>query len=243
MFDLLPPISRAGLIGLVGVWVLAYIVGMVFGRPNEDRSRRLAVPARLVMIGVVLLAALLWLGVTGGRPAGYGWLIFLGLAAGAVGDLILADVFNLRRPVIAGMAVFGAGHVLYLSAVLRLRAQLGAGGVLPVVLAAGAGAAVVIVVWALVLRSPAAGRALDVGSLLYGALLGMTTALAALLWLETGRMATLAVGMALFLLSDLLLASYLLRRRGFVSIRDVVWLIYSAGQALIAFSIGAAGVG
>src|SRR5690606_7163123 len=140
VFELMLPVSRAGLIGLAGVWALAYIAGMVLGRPNEDRSRWLAVPAKLAMIGAVLLAALLWLGATGGRPAGYGWLIFLGLAAGAVGDLILADVFDLRRPVIAGMAAFGAGHVLYLSAVLRLRAQLGVGGVLPVVLAAGAGA-------------------------------------------------------------------------------------------------------
>lgn len=240
MFALLPPVFRAGVILLAGVWALAYLVGMVRGRPNEDRSRRLAVWAKFVMIGVVLAYAVMWLSATGGRPAGYGWLILLGLVAGAAGDVILAGVLDLRRPEIAGMAVFGVGHALYLAAVLRLRAELGVRGTLPVVIAAGAGVALVVVTWALALRNPHGSRALNVGSLLYGVLLGATAAVAALLWLETGRMGILAGGLGLFLLSDLLLASYLLHRRGFPSIRDVVWLIYSAGQALIAFSIGAA---
>src|SRR5690606_35349530 len=107
-------------------------------------------------------------------------------------------------------------------------------------LAALVAAGVVTAVWWAFIRNTQGRRSLNAGSLLYGMLLGATVAVAAAVWAQTGRMALLAVGMLAFLASDLLLARYLIRRQGFASIRDVVWIIYSAAQVLIAFSIGAA---
>lgn len=241
MPDLPSPLYRVVFLALAGVWALAYILGLVLGAPNEDRSRRLARPAKLIMIGVVLACAALWLLATGGRPASFGWLILVGLLAGAVGDLLLADFFAVQRPEIAGMAAFGVGHALYLAAALTIRARLGAVGAWPVLLAAGLGAALAAGLWAAFIRNPGGSRALNTGSLVYGLLLGAAAAVGLEVWIETGRMALLAVGLLVFMASDLLLARYLIRREGFPSVRDVVWILYSAAQVMIAFSIGAAG--
>ena len=50
----------------------------------------------------------------------------------------------------------------------------------------------------------------------------------------------LAVGAALFLLSDLILAGGLFSDLKFPLIDDVVWLTYGPGQMLIVYSVGAA---
>lgn len=240
MFDLLTPTYRTIFIGLAVVWAAAYLLGMLLGKPNEVRSRRLAVPAKLVMIGAVLAYAVLWLVTVRGQTAGFGWLVLLGLLAGALGDLMLADVFPLRRPIVTAMTTFGAGHILYLIAALTLRAQLGAAGLLPVVIAMVLGGGIVAAIWALFIRNPEGSSTMNTGSLVYGLLLGVTTATAVSAWLQTGQGALFAMGMVVFLISDLMLAFNLIRERGFPYIRDVVWIIYSAAQVMIAFSIGAA---
>lgn len=242
IFELLTPIYRTIFIGLAVVWAGAYLLGMLFGKPNESRSRRLAVPAKLAMIGVMLAYAVLWLITVRGQTAGFGWLVMLGLLAGAFGDLMLADILPLRRPVVTAMTVFGAGHILYLIAALTLRAQLGAEGPLPVLIAMIIGAVTVAVVWAVFIRNPEGSSTMNLGSLIYGLLLGATTATAISVWVQTGQGALFAAGMVVFLISDLLLAFNLIRERGFPYIRDVVWIIYSAAQVMIAFSIGAAAV-
>jgi hypothetical protein len=241
VFAPLSPAEIAILILLAVIWIAAYAAGMARGTPNADRSRRLARPARLAMIAAVLACGLIWLRHAPGTDAArYGWLIAGGLAAGAVGDLLLAGVFPLHRPELLGMGVFGAGHLLYFGAILDAGARLGLPGGLPLLVAALSGAAVAAALWLVAIRSPDRGTALNAGSLIYGALLGAVTAAAAATWLASGRLALLAAGLILFFASDVMLARYLVRGRGFPSVRDVVWLVYSAGQAMIAFSIGAA---
>src|SRR5690606_24629098 len=152
-------------LALAGIWALAYVLGMALGTPNEDRSRRLARPAKLAMIAVTLVYGALWLRAAAGTPAArYGWLIFGGPFAGAAGDLLLADVFPLRRPELPAMAVFGVGHVLYLAAAL-VAWQLFGGGRGGVVLAAALMAAgAVAAVWWAFIRNPRGSRSLNVGS-------------------------------------------------------------------------------
>jgi uncharacterized membrane protein YhhN len=237
----LTPAEKSILILLAAVWGIAYVGGMWRGTPNADRSRRLARPARLVMIGVVLAVGLIWLRHAPGTDAArYGWLIMGGLIAGALGDLLLGGIVPIRHAEMVGMGVFGVGHLLYFGAIFDARARLGLSGGLSVLVAALSGAAVVAALWWFAIRERERGTALNAGSLIYGVLLGAVTAAAIATWLASGRLATLAVGLILFLISDVMLARYLVRRRGFPSVRDVVWLVYSAGQVLIACSIGAA---
>ena len=90
-------------------------------------------------------------------------------------------------------------------------------------------------------RSPAPNRAsgflnemilsvLDLGRLDYA------TGLA----LQVSAFVPLAIGAALFLLSDLILAAELFNGRSFPLIGDVIWLTYGPAQALIVYSVSAA---
>jgi uncharacterized membrane protein YhhN len=170
-----------------------------------------------------------------GSPAAsrYALWIALGLVAGALGDLILADVLSLREPVIPGMAAFAAGHLFYLAAIFSAGRFLPwQPRSIPILVGAILGAALL---WRLLVYHPQESRTLNVGSLIYTALLVGVTALANL-----SGLASLGAGMILFAVSDVLLSQSLIRRRGFPLIHDVVWLLYSAGQMLIAFSIAEA---
>lgn len=227
---------------LIVVWAAAFVIGMIRGRPDASVVRRLPVASRVIMIGVTLaVAGIWWLGFAAWSAADhYALWIVLGLTAGAVGDLILADLFPFRRPEIPALIVFGVGHVFYLMAIFSLRSLLGLIQTSSVVGALIVSAALMVAGWALWVRNPHGRRSLNIASLVYGLLLFVTAGLAIETAIEAGAMLPLAVGLTLFAISDVMLAQYLIRQRSFRLIRDIVWIIYSSGQMLIAFSIGAA---
>jgi len=241
MLNISPPPYTAIFAVLLIIWVAAYAVGMWRGRPSADRSRRLPRGSKFVMIAIVLLYGGMWLGLAAGTAAlSFAWLILIGLVAGAAGDLLLAGVFPLKRAELLALGVFGVGHLFYIAAALSLRVQLGHGDALPVATAMGIGAVLAVAIWTTLVRHPSGSRTMNIASLIYGVLLLITVAVIALLGMESGSLALLLVGIVLFAVSDLILAQYLIRKRGFPYIRDIVWLIYSTGQMLIAFSIGVA---
>jgi hypothetical protein len=74
----------------------------------------------------------------------------------------------------------------------------------------------------------------------YALLLASSAGLATGLALNISLFIPLAIGCALFLLSDLILAAQLFAGLTFPLIGDVVWLTYGPAQLLIVYSIGAA---
>ncbi len=241
MFESVSVIYRSIFAVLCATWVGAYAVGMLRGKPNADRSRRLPIGAKVTMIAVVLVCGMLWwLGLARDTPAARfaAWIVS-GLVVGAGGDLLMAGLFAMPRAEIAAMAAFGVGHVCYAVACLLARSLLDRTESGPALTAAGLGITVGVLGWIALIRRPDGSHTMNVASLLYGLLLFAALGIAVGLWIETGALALLALGLALFAASDLLLAQVLVRGRGFPYIRDVVWIIYSTGQLLIAFSIGA----
>jgi uncharacterized membrane protein YhhN len=234
---------RSVLIGLGVIWLVAFVAGMLLGKPNADRSKRLARWAKLIMIAVTLIVGgMWWIGYARATPAApFALLVFLGLAACAVGDVLLAGLIPVRRAEILSLVGFGIGHLFFIAGVLRLRQVLGAAGAGPVVLAAGTGAAITAAAWYFLIQNPGGSRVLNIASLLYGMLLGSSVAVAVGLTLETGTLIVMAVGLVLFMVSDFLVAQHLIRKRSlFPYMRDAMWLVYSAAQVLIAIAIGAA---
>ncbi|MBK7217160.1 MAG: hypothetical protein IPH95_08940 [Candidatus Promineofilum sp.] len=73
----------------------------------------------------------------------------------------------------------------------------------------------------------------------YALLLATTAGLATGLALAEGRLAPLALGTALFLLSDLILAGEMFSGLSFPLIDDVIWLTYGPAQMLIVYSVAA----
>ncbi|MBZ4022701.1 hypothetical protein CKO11_09550 [Rhodobacter sp. TJ_12] len=154
-------------------------------------------------------------------PIGPGLWILAGLILGAVGD------FCLSRPgrgmFLAGMAVFGAGHLAYAWAFF----VLGSGGPLPL----PALAACAVAFGALLFIAPRAGALKRPVQLYIGVILAMV-----LLALR-GPDPRILWGAVLFMIADFLLALELFvlpEGAGRRAVSRAVWALYWPAQALIA---------
>ena len=221
------------LIGLWGLWAIT-LASSLFGGRLAGRLR-LASSFTLVIAG--------WSGAwlnrfTADQP--FAMLIAVGMTLGFVGDLLMARVFPLRCYLLAGMAAFGLGHVAYIAAALTLGNTAGLNAAGPrfgawiVWLAIGA------LGWRTVVfrnRKATAGDAvLHWGALPYALLLASTAGFATGLALQAPRFLPFAVGAALFLFSDLILAGRLFGGLRFRRMDDAIWLTYGPGQMLIVFA-------
>ena len=165
--------------------------------------------------------------------AAWFWLVPLGLALGALGDLFLA--LKGERYFLAGVGAFGLGHLAYAGGFLLRSGALGFDGV-------SVGEGVVLVVLAGLLVSTEFWLAPRMGDLRwpvrgYVVLIGLM-GVASVLLPEAPGQGVLRWGAVLFILSDLMLAVQLfvtrdqgIRRR----LALVLWPAYWGGQALIAW--------
>ncbi len=239
MLNYLPDISRYWLMGLWLLWAILLFGGFIFGRESE--THRIPVRARMGSSAALALAGWSWFLISpdnAARP--YALFIAIGMSSGFAGDLALSGLFPSGRNVMGGMAAFGLGHVFYIAAILRYSIQTGLNdpaarwGTLIVWLIIAA-----IAWYFVVFRGQAAGK-LRWAALPYALLLAATAGFAAGLALQSSRFIGLAIGAALFLFSDLVLAGELFGGLKFKSIGDVVWLAYGPGQMLIVYSVSAA---
>lgn len=168
------------------------------------------------LAGAMIKAAPVALFALAGVLAGVPTLIWVGLAFGAAGDFLLAR--DGERSFLAGMAAFAAGHLCYAAALFPA----------------------VVPPWALVLLIALAASTEDWLAPHTGALRwpvrAYVLAICGMAALAAGHAAVvLRVGVALFVLSDLLLAVQIFRARGRMQrvLGTLVWPAYWAAQALI----------
>lgn len=227
--------------GLLVLGLSVYVLGLVLGHFDENRTHRSPTWARMVNSATLVLAALVW---WRGRAAGtslstYAALIFWGMFCSFVGDLLMARVIPLPAHPIPGMVAFGVAHVLYIVGYVQAGRALGlmdgrtwAAGVIGVILLSA-------VMWRLLIYNPTAAPALGYGALGYALLLGGMTGAAVALAVQEPRFFALTLGALLFLISDALLGNRLLRENDWFLVGDVVWILYVAGQSLIVFALPA----
>ena len=161
------------------------------------------------------------------------WLVALGLALGALGDLFLA-LGGIAR-FLAGVAAFGVGHLAYAGGFLLRSGDLGLDGV------SGAEIGALVALGGLVASTeiwlaPRTG-ALRQPVRVYVGLIGLMGVAAVLLPAHPGQ-GVLRLGAGLFILSDLMLAGQLFVAKGAAARRWLaltLWPAYWAGQALIAW--------
>jgi uncharacterized membrane protein YhhN len=242
MIPYVPSTYQAVFYGLIGVWALAYIVGLIVGKTSVDRTRRIPLWTKLVMIAVVVaIGGIEWLVFAANTGAeAYARWIFLGLAAGALGDLILAEVLPIKKAFLIGMGVFAIGHIFYLMAIFVLRKILYPSGMFEIVAIVLGSLFLAALLWEFVVRDPFGNRTVNRAAFFYTILLVIATAFALYFALRSQIMILLGAGITLFLISDGLLSQAAIKKRGFPHIHDIVWILYSAGQLLIALSIGEA---
>ena len=231
--------QRIWLIGLLVIWALLLFGGMLWRRPQPGRAGRMPVQTRILSSAVLVLAGWSWaLFSRGTAAASYAWLIAAGMTLGFIGDLFMAKLLPGSHPVIGGMMAFGLGHLGYIIAGWRLGSQLG-------LTAAGSrfGPWVVwltigVLGWYLIVARGHRLSVLRVVALPYVLLLVSTASIATGLTLQAATLWPFAVGAALFVLSDLILAAGLFRNRGLRRSDDLIWLTYGPAQMLIVYSIG-----
>ena len=165
-------------------------------------------------------------------PGGWSWLIPLGLALGALGDLFLA-LGGVAR-FLAGVAAFGLGHLAYAGWFLIRSGEIGFDGLSGAEIAALAGLLALLASTELWL-APRTG-ALRQPVRAYVGLIGLMGVAAVLLPAHHGQ-DVLRLGAGLFILSDLMLALQLFVVKDAVTrsrLAMALWPAYWVGQVLIA---------
>lgn len=224
------------LVFLLIVWTAALFGGFVFG--HESETHRTPTRNRMLSSLALTIAGWSWVFVVTGEPRPFAIAIALGMTFGFGGDLALSGWFG--RSVMRGIALFALCQVCYIGGMVWLARWGGwddAGvlrGSLFVWLLVG------LVGWYIVVFRGQRATVLHWAALPYALLLAGTAGMATGLGMQDGRFVWLAVGAALFLLSDLVLAGELFAGYAFRSVGDVIWLTYGPGQMLIVYSIGAA---
>lgn len=151
-----------------------------------------------------------------------GWLIVAALALGALGDLLLET-----HGFTIGGAAFAAGHVVAIALYLRNRRT----SLSPSQKLLGYVIAPATVAISALLAAPA-GQALPVGA--YAAFLGVMAATA---WTSRFPRYRVGIGAVLFVVSDLLIFSRFGLLKGSFMPSLLIWPLYFAGQALIAWGV------
>ncbi|MGQ9493232.1 MAG: lysoplasmalogenase family protein [Anaerolineae bacterium] len=230
---------------LYALFVLEFVLlmmGLAFGKLNKERTGRLPRPLRMLLSALLVLAALLgWQGGAHGTPLqNYAILIFLGMAAGFVGDLIMAELIPVPNRLIFGMIEFSIGHLFYIAAFLNLlqshfvAMRVNLIGLLIAILG------FCVCAWYSYVRKPGGSKVMNVGSLVYGLLIGTMVTLAVVLAIGDAHFVPLALGAWLFLASDFILGNWVIRGHVWKSVNDVIWVAYVCGQLLIVYSVAAA---
>lgn len=167
-------------------------------------------------------------------------LVALGMTAGFAGDLILAGLLPGGENVLAGIAAFGIGHVLYITAIMRWAGRRGYDDPRIRWTSFAAWWVIGAAAWYLVVFRGQEATVLHWAALPYALLLAGTCGAATGLAAQVRAFVPMAVGAALFLASDLILAAQLFNDVDFRLIGDVIWLTYGPGQMLIVYANAAA---
>lgn len=235
-----PPVYRAAALALWLVWAALLFHGPLTGQLNSDQTNSIPLFGRMGSSLVLVLAGLVGVAAAAaGRSTGrrYAVLIAVGMALGLLGDLFNAHLvpLDLEQPVLGAIVSFGIGHVAYIAACRDLFRQtgwwnLGSWGPICVWQAAG------LLGWVAAVYLAPDDSPLKWPALPYSLLLAGTAGIASALARADRRFIPLALGGALFLASDLVLAVRMFHG-SFYRAGDAVWLLYGPGQMLITYSI------
>lgn len=232
-----------------GLWIAwavllaaAMVVGNLDGGHGSLAATALRMGSSVVLVVTGWVAYAQWRRQAAGR---FALCVAVGMTLGAIGDFFnagLLDFIPLPNPVLGGIAAFGIGHTAYIAGAIDLAKRAGLTDRRAIVGAVLAWQLVGLVGWYYVVMLGSENRDLVWPALPYSLLLAGTAGITCALALQDRRLSALAVGGALFLASDLILAFGLFRGH-FAHQTECVWLTYGPGQMLIVFStISAAAV-
>jgi uncharacterized membrane protein YhhN len=234
-----PAPAAASFVFLWIVWAGLLAAAMLVGQLEGHAAPW---PTALRMASSVVLVVTAWWACGSLRAAAVGpfaLAIAIGMTFGAIGDFFNAGLLGfvpLADPTLGGIVAFALGHVAYITGCLRLARPAGLTDRRALIISVVGWQLIGLVAWYAVVMSGTDRRALVWPALPYSLLLAGTAGVTAGLALQQARLFPLALGGALFLASDLMLA-FELFRGPFAYDTECVWLTYGPGQMLIVFSI------
>jgi hypothetical protein len=192
------------------------------------------------MLSCLMLAVAGWAAWWQQRPrpsaGGLAW-IALGMTLGFYGDSHVATRLwwpPFPHPILGGIVFFGLGHLAYIAGCLSFRRQhsirLGWRWWRPIMI----WQAVALLIWALIALTATREQGLRIPTLFYTLLVAGTPGFTAALARHQRRYVAMAIGGALFFVSDILLA-YHLFHGPFPGIDPLTWTCYGGGQMLIVY--------
>jgi hypothetical protein len=237
----LSSLQTTWLLALLVLWAVLLFGGFAFGTPDLTRARRMPTWTRMASSLTLVVAAWSWLLFTQHTAL---WplslLLAIGMTLGCLGDFFLADILPLGNPVLGGIGAFGLGHLAYIGALVWYGNTHGLAAPGPRWGALTVWLVIAGVDWYLLIFRKHAHTVLHWAALPYALLLAATCGFATGLAIQAPVFIPLALGAALFLSSDLLLAMQLFNKVHFPHIGDLIWLTYGPAQALIVYSVWSA---
>jgi hypothetical protein len=218
-----------------GLLAAAMLVGNLAGHA-APWATALRMASSVALVVTAWWAYALWRATAAGT---FALAIASGMTLGAIGDFFNAGLLGfvpLADPTLGGIAAFGLGHVVYIAGSLRLARAAGITDRRTMFNAVAVWQLIGLIGWYTVVMLGSERRALVWPALAYSLLLAGTAGVTAGLARQERRLFGLALGAALFLTSDLILA-FELFRGSFAYDTECVWLTYGPGQMLIIFSI------
>ncbi len=231
------------LVVLFVAWGLLLFGGFLIGKPDPEKIHRTPTWMRLGSSLALVIAAWSWFVFTLGNTNGsFMFWIALGMTSGFVGDLFMARVLRIfKEHLLGGMGSFGLGHIAYIIALLTVGDQTGLNASGPRWTAWIIWLLIGIVGWFLVIwRGRSRSSFLRWAALPYALLLSSVAGFAFGLALQSATFLPIAIGTALFFVSDLILSAQVFSDLYFPLIGDVIWLAYGPAQMLIVFGAGIA---
>ncbi|MBX7166007.1 MAG: lysoplasmalogenase [Pirellulales bacterium] len=224
------------------VWAVLLLGGFCYGLATvDDADARQHIPTvgRMGSSLVLVIAGIVGAWGAIGTPAlRYAVLVALGMAAGFLGDLFNANLIHFAfrdNPTMGGIVSFAIGHIFYIAAGVYLARRAGFNDRFKWLVAVLGWQLIGLAGWFGVVFLAGNVGTLHWAALPYSLLLAGTAGMAKAIGWHSSKFAPLALGGALFLMSDLILA-FELFRGSFPWGGDAVWLTYGPGQMLIVYS-------
>ena len=224
--------------GLWFGWLVLLLASFLSGRTRDlwwgDAKLDLRMISCLLLV-VAAWTAWWYLGRT--QAAAAMWLVAVGMTLGFFGDSHVGDRLwwpPFPNKIVGGIVFYGLGHLAYVAACLVIRRNDAlAGGRrwwLPIL----AWQLFALLGWAAVALTSSEEVALRVPTLLYTLLVAATPGFATALAVQRPTYRWMALGGAMFLASDILLA-WQIFHGSFPGIDELTWINYGGGEMLIVY--------
>ncbi|MDW8299424.1 MAG: lysoplasmalogenase family protein [Anaerolineae bacterium] len=227
-------LCQVALSAIAGLLIIAFFTGRYQTERHGRMAKALQLPQSALLIGVALIV---WLSAAADTSlSALAALTTLGIAFGFLGDLFMANVFRQKNHVLFGIVAFALGHICYMLGFRAIALQFNLHNLVSYSASLIGMWLIALVLWRVLVYTKQ-GNALQYAALIYALFLASMAAFALGIALQRVEFIGLALGGALFLLSDALLAARLFAQRAFPFIGDAIWATYIGAQVLIVCSV------